>query len=63
MEKDYNKMCILIPSIRRNMKMCKRCTRSTQVFPCVNCGFDPKAPSDDYRENHNVQEVKHDKYN
>lgn len=56
-------MCMLIPAIRRGMKMCKQCTRSTQSFPCVNCGFDPKAPSKDYRNNYNETQKTNDKYN
>jgi hypothetical protein len=56
-------MCMLIPAIRRNMKMCKRCTKSTQVFPCIHCGFNPESPSNDYRKNYNKQELIHKKHN
>ena len=45
------------------MKMCKRCTMSTVNFPCTHCGFEPKAPTKDYRDNHNVQEQVHNKWN
>lgn len=56
-------MCILVPSVRRYMKMCKNCTMSTQAYPCVHCNWEPGQPTLDYRKNYNVDQKTNDKHN
>lgn len=56
-------MCILIPSVRRNMKICKRCTKATPNVPCTYCGFEEMALTDNYRDSHSIKQQLWKKHN